>query len=110
MNKRDFLRTAGSASVAMLFGPDLLARLASTPAAALAGDEPFWAAMRAKFRLTPEYINLENGYYCFQPEEVLEAFITNVRVINVEASHYMRTRQADDDIAARARLASLAGC
>ena len=110
MNKRDFLRTVGGASLGMMFGPELLARLASTPAAALARDEPFWAAIRAKFKLTPDYINLENGYYCFQPEEVLEAFIGNVRAINVEASHYMRTRQADDEIAARTRLAALAGC
>ena len=65
MNKREFLRTAGGASLGLMFGPDLLARLASTPAGELAADEPFWAAMRAKFKLTPDYINLENGFYCF---------------------------------------------
>ena len=66
--------------------------------------------MRAKFKLTPDYINLENGYYCFQPEEVLEAFIKNVRAINIEASHYMRTRQYDDKLRVRTRLAAMAGC
>ena len=110
MNKRDFLRTVGGASLGMMFGPELLGRLASMPAAALARDEPFWAAMRAKFKLTPDYINLENGYYCFQPEEVLDVFIKNVRAINVEASHYMRTRQYDDKLRARTKLAAMAGC
>jgi len=110
MNKRDFLRTVGGASLGMMFGPELLGRLASMPAAALAKDEPFWAAMRAKFKLTPDYINLENGYYCFQPEEVLDVFIKNVRAINVEASHYMRTRQYDDKLRARTKLAAMAGC
>jgi selenocysteine lyase/cysteine desulfurase len=110
VNKREFLRTAGGASLGLMFGPSLLARLAATPAAALAGDEPFWAAMRAKFKLTPDYINLENGYYCFQPEEVLEQFIGNVRAINVEASHYMRTRQYDDKLRVRTKLAAMAGC
>jgi selenocysteine lyase/cysteine desulfurase len=110
VNKREFLRTAGGASLGLMFGPDLLARLASTPAAELAADEPFWAAMRAKFKLTPDYINLENGFYCFQPEEVLEAFIRNVRAINVEASHYMRTRKDDDKLRVRTKLAALAGC
>ena len=110
MNKRDFLRTAGAGSLAMMFGPDLLERMASVPAAALAGDEAFWAAMRAKFKLTPDYINLENGFYCFQPEEVLDQFIKNVRVINLEASHYMRTRKDDDKLRVRARLAHMAGC
>ena len=110
MNKRDFLRTVGGASLGMMFGPELLGRLASMPAAALAKDEPFWAAVRANFKLTPDYINLENGYYCFQPEEVLEVFIKNVRAINVEASHYMRTRQYDDKLRARTKLAAMAGC
>ncbi len=110
MNKRDFLRTVSGASLGMMFGPELLGRLASMPAAALAEDEPFWAAMRAKFKLTPDYINLENGYYCFQPEEVLDVFIKNVRAINVEASHYMRTRQYDDKLRARTKLAAMAGC
>ena len=110
MNKRDFLRTVGGASLGLAFGPELLRAYASMPAATLAEDEPFWAAVRAKFKLTPDYINLENGYYCFQPEETLEAFIRNVRTVNVEASHYMRTRQFDDKLRARTKLATMAGC
>ena len=110
MDKREFLRTAGGASLSLMFGPDLIAHIARTPAAALARDEPFWAELRAKFKLTPDYINLENGYYCFQPEEVLEVFIKNVRAINVEASHYMRTNQVPDKIRVRTKLAAMAGC
>ncbi len=110
MNKREFVRTASGASLAVLFGPELLSKLAAASPVALAGDEPFWAAMRSKFKLTPDYINLENGYYCFQPEEVLEQFIANVRSINVEGSHYMRTRKDDDKVRVRTRLATLAGC
>ena len=109
MDKREFLRTAGSASLGMMFGPGLLARLASAAPAELAADEPFWAELRGRFKLTPDYINLENGYYCFQPEEVLEAFIRNVRSVNVEASHYMRTRQFDDKLRVRTKLAAMAG-
>jgi selenocysteine lyase/cysteine desulfurase len=110
MNKREFLRTAGATSLGLIFGPDILSRLAAATPGELASDEPFWAAIRAKFKLTPDYINLENGYYCFQPQDVLEQFIANVRTINVEASHYMRTRQVDDDLRTRTQLAALAGC
>ena len=110
MNKRDFIRTMGGAAVSLALGPKLFAQYANVPAATLAGDEDFWATIRSKFRLTPEYINLENGYFCFQPEEVLEAYIGHVRTINLEASHYMRTRQFDDKLAMRTRLATLAGC
>jgi selenocysteine lyase/cysteine desulfurase len=110
MNKRRFLTTAGSASVGLLFGPVLLAQYATKPVAAIAKDEPFWAAVRSQFRLTNDYINLENGYYCFQPQPVLDAFIDNVQTINLEGSHYMRTRQVDDKRRIRGKLAAFAGC
>ena len=110
MNKRDFLRTVGGASVGMMFGPELLAQYANTPAHVLAEDEAFWVAVRAKFRLTPEYINLENGYYCFQSEEVLEQFIGHVRHVNYLGSRYMRTVKDEDKLRVRTKLAALAGC
>ncbi len=80
------------------------------PAAALAEDEPFWAAVRTKFRLNPDYINLENGYHCFQPEVVLEQFIGHVRHVNFLGSRYMRTVRVDDKQRVRTQLAALAGC
>jgi selenocysteine lyase/cysteine desulfurase len=110
MDKRRFLSTAGGVSLGMMFGSSLLAQYATKPAAAVAADEAFWAAVRSQFRLTGDYINLENGYYCFQPQVVLDAFIDNVRSVNFEAAHYMRTRQFDDKLRARGKLAAFAGC
>jgi selenocysteine lyase/cysteine desulfurase len=110
MNKRDFVRTAGAATLGLLISDRLLAQYAGVPAATIAEDEAFWLAIRGKYRLTPDYINLENGYYSMQSEEVLEAFIGRVREVNREASYYLRTRQYDDKAAVRARLAAMAGC
>ena len=110
MNKRDFVRTLGGASLAMVFGDDLWARHAARPPATLARDEDFWAELRRQFALTPDYINLENGYYMMQSRPVLEAFLGHVREVNLAASRYMRTRQSDDKLAARKLLAAMAGC
>lgn len=110
MNKRRFLSSAGGASLGLLFGPKLLAEYATKPVDAVAEDEAFWAAVRGQFQLTNDYINLENGYYCFQPQPVLDAFIGNVRAVNLEASHYMRTRQVENKLRIRATLAAFAGC
>jgi selenocysteine lyase/cysteine desulfurase len=110
MNKRLFLSTAGSASLGLMFSPALMAQYATMPLTSVARDESFWAAVRSQFRLTNNYINLENGYYCFQPQPVLDAFLNNVRAVNLEASHYMRTRQADDKRRVREKLAAFAGC
>jgi selenocysteine lyase/cysteine desulfurase len=110
MDKRRFLQTTGSATLSLMFGPSLLAQHATKKAAELAEDETFWAFVRGQFRLSSDYINLENGYYCFQPEPVLDAFISNVRSVNLEAAHYMRTRQAEDKRRVREKLAAFAGC
>lgn len=110
MNKREFVRTVGSTSLGLMFGPGILERLASTPPAVLAQDEAFWKALRGKYRLTPDYINLENGYYSMQSEEVLEGFIASVRRVNYEAARYLRTVRVDDKARVRDKLATLAGC
>jgi selenocysteine lyase/cysteine desulfurase len=92
-----------------VFSPAVLSRYMAMPHAELAQDEAFWGTIRGKYTLTPAYINLENGYYSMQAEPVLESFIGHVRNINVQASRYMRTRQPDDKLRVRTRLAKMAG-
>jgi selenocysteine lyase/cysteine desulfurase len=110
MDKRDFLRTSASAGLGLLFGDTLLARFADLPPERLAQEEAFWAGIRGKYRLKPDYINLESGYYSMQATPVLEAFIAKIREINYQASYYLRTTQVPDKAAARDKLAAIAGC
>ena len=110
MHKRDFLRTLGATTISALLGPQLWAQYEQLPAARLAEDETFWTALRGKYRLKPDYINLEHGYYSMQSNEVLEAFIASVREVNYHGSFYMRTMQVADKLAAREKLAAIAGC
>ncbi len=110
MHKRDFIRTLGGASLGLLLGDKLWAQYVELPANALARDEAFWTLIRGKYRLKPDYINLENGYFSMQSQPVLDAFVGKVRDINYEASYYMRTTQYDDKLAVRKRLAAMGGC
>jgi selenocysteine lyase/cysteine desulfurase len=110
MHSRDFIRSLGAATLASLLGPEVWARYAARTPTELAGAEDFWTTLRSKYRLKPDYINLEHGYYSMQSEEVLERFIAGVRDVNYQASYYMRTVQAENKDAARAQLARLAGC
>lgn len=80
------------------------------PSHTLAEDESFWAGIRAGYRLKPDYINLENGYYCFLPEETLEKYLAHVREVNYQGSYYMRTVQTENKKRVVERLAKLAGC
>ena len=114
MNKRTFLKNStilGLASIASLsaFGK-MLESVADMPADVVAENEDFWGSIRKDYKLTPEYINLENGYYCFMPQEILEKYIGHIRDINVQASHYLRTVQFDNKNAAAMKVAEVAGC
>jgi selenocysteine lyase/cysteine desulfurase len=114
MNKRSFLKNAGLLGVGSVIGLDGLAdlfnRVSSVPASILAQDEEFWTTIRAGYLLKPDYINLENGYYCFLPHEILENFIKRIKEVNYQGSYYMRTVQFDNKNKTAARLANLAGC
>ena len=114
MNKRTFLKNStmlGLASIASLsaFGK-MLESVADMPADVVAENEDFWGTIRKGYKLTPDYINLENGYYCFMPQEILEKYIGHIRDINVQASHYLRTVQFDNKNAAAKKVAGVAGC
>lgn len=56
-------------------------------------DENYWAGIRSLYRIKPEYINLENGYYNLLPEPTLDKYLSIVKEVNYQASFYMRTRQ-----------------
>jgi len=114
MNKRTFLKNAGLAGIGGMLSLESLAKMfesvSAVPSAKLAKEEDFWAAIRQGYRLKPDYINLENGYYNFIPEQVLEKFIEHVREVNYQGSWFMRTKQVENKKAMAAKLAAVAGC
>jgi len=114
MDKRTFLKDAGLIGLGGMLSFDSLADLVrsvtAVSSAELAGDENFWASIRQGYKLKPDYINLENGYYNFLPEQVLEKFIGHVRKINFQGSYYMRTVQFENKKSVAAKLAEIAGC
>src|ERR1700712_1862198 len=114
MNKRSFLKSLTMAGLAApLSGKAMqqwVNKFDALSAADLAGNEDFWAGIRSGYKLKPEYINLENGYYNFLPESLLEDFIGHAREVNYQGSYYMRTVQFDNKKNIAVRLAAMAGC
>ncbi len=114
MDKRAFLKTSSLIGLSSLTGFSAFGKLLEsvkdfTPAQ-IASDEDFWKAIRGGYKLKSEYINLENGYYCIQPEEILEKYIKHVREINLQGAYYMRTVQIENKNKVNTKLAELAGC
>ncbi|MCG5212955.1 aminotransferase class V-fold PLP-dependent enzyme [Streptosporangium sp. KLBMP 9127] len=78
--------------------PDLLAR-----------DETVWRAVARRFRVSPEFVNLENGYYGIMPEPVRHAYHRNVDHLNKVNSHLLRTTYKAQADQVRQRIATLLG-
>ena len=114
MNKRQFIKDIVLTSIATPLGIAGLAKSfeqkAHLPAAELAKDEDFWTGIRNQYLLKPDYINLENGYYNFLPQPILNKFIEHIKEVNYQGSYYMRTVQFDNKKNIAARLAGIAGC
>lgn len=114
MDKRSFLKKTGLVGLGGILSMDSLAEIfrsvSSVSSAELAADEDFWATIRRGYRLKPDFINLENGYYNFIPEQVLEKYIEHIREVNYQGSYYMRTFQVKNRQVMAAKLAEVAGC
>jgi len=114
MNKRQFIKDVLLTTMAAPLG---LAGMAQSfkqkenvPANVLAKDEDFWTGIRNQYLLKPDYINLENGYYNFLPQPLLNKFIEHIKEVNLQGSYYMRTVQFENKKNIAARLAGIAGC
>lgn len=114
MDKRTFLKNFSLLSMATLPGVNALSNIVEEyehiPPAELAADEDFWGSIRKGYRINPDYINLENGYYCMMPEETMSQYLQHVKDVNFLASRYMRTVMDQNQQEIRNRLATMAGC
>ena len=114
MNKRAFLKSAAITGLGAHIGFSSLAAIfdekKNISADALASDDAFWKKIRDQYILKPDYINLENGYYNFTPQPILEKYIEHIRYVNREGSYYMRTVQFDNKKRMAGKLAALLGC
>ena len=81
MDKRAFIKNISLLGITPAFSQldKWIAKYEHIQPETLAADEDFWEGIRKGYRLKPDYINLENGYYCFLPQVVLEQFISHVR-------------------------------
>jgi selenocysteine lyase/cysteine desulfurase len=70
-------------------------------------DEKYWKQIARKYySVSPEYINLENGYYGLQSKPVLQAYLKNINYANFESGRFARKMYPDTLIAVKKELAA----
>jgi selenocysteine lyase/cysteine desulfurase len=114
MQKRQFIKDLVLTGIAMPLGFSGMAKAfanheAQSPSA-LAEDNTFWEQIRQQYILKPDYINLENGYYNFLPQPILNKYIEHIKEINYQGSYYMRTVQWENKQKSVIALSEIAGC
>ena len=114
MEKRQFIKDMVLTGIALPLGLNGMAqaftdRENSSPLE-LAQDNAFWDMIRKQYILKPDYINLENGYYNFLPQPLLNKYIEHIKEINYQGSYYMRTVQWENKQKSVVALSEIAGC
>ena len=114
MEKRAFLKglTGLGLSTPLTFNhlDELMSSIGHLSDKTLANYEDFWLKIRADYRLTSDYINLENGFYCIMPRQIEDHYIEHIKKINFQGSYYMRSVQMENKKIAASSLAKMAGC
>lgn len=113
MQKRTFLKsiTLGGLGLPQL-AKSMNTKLVFKPigtASTIAKDENFWKSVRGLYKIKPDYINLESGYYNMLPEETLNHYLSIIKEVNYHASFYMRTRQFKERAAQNKLIAQFLG-
>src|SRR5262245_60675919 len=115
-NRRDFLRSVGTAGFALGAGVRSdqeqnlppLDRPGGAPAA-VARDEAYWRRVRAYYRVPSEFTNLEAGNFGMMPFPVLDAYRRQTERVNLGTSYFARRVYAQEQEAVQARIAAALG-
>ncbi|MEU4345046.1 aminotransferase class V-fold PLP-dependent enzyme [Nocardia sp. NPDC023852] len=75
----------------------------------IARDERFWTTVANQYPVTPQVINLENGYYGIMPAPVRREYLRNMDRLNQLNSYLLRTTYKAELEHIRERLAAAAG-
>ncbi|MDF9797053.1 selenocysteine lyase/cysteine desulfurase [Catalinimonas alkaloidigena] len=115
--RRAFLKKAGSLSAFAATLPfthsqnfkSYIASINQRSPVQVATDEKFWDEVRKAYKVSPDFINLENGYYSLAAEPVISAQEAHIRMINQIPSYYMRKKQWENHKQVKKAMAEFVG-
>jgi len=112
MKKRTFIKNLSALTLAPLvpFKKDLDSKNQIDFPVKPIDEDDFWSLVRSQYKLHPDFINLESGYYNIIPTPTLEHHFNHIRRVNLEGSYYMRKHRFEDKGTITNQLAKTVGC
>jgi isopenicillin-N epimerase len=112
-DRRSVLKCLAAAAVAPLAAPAMATEGLPKPptgsAAEIATDKAFWGAVSGLYAVTPDVVNLENGFWGLMAEPVRREFIRQSDMVNYQNSYYARQHAGPDFDSVRAKVAEAVG-
>lgn len=108
-NRRSLLVGLGVATLAAQALPAVARTLPALPTSNLGADTSYWQAVRSLYSVTPEMVNLENGYWGIMAEPVKAEYKRLTDFVNFENTVYARTKIGKDLDDVRTPLAEFLG-
>lgn len=87
----------------------VLPALPGGDALTVARNEAYWAQIAALYRQSPDFVNLEHGFYGIMPRPVLVELQRNIERLNERNSYFLRQEFSRETDAVRGRIAALLG-
>lgn len=121
LNRRNLISSLGAASLmATSFGNESIAderqvnssksiQLTPIDSKNIEKDSNYWSQVKKMYTVSPQVINLENGYWGIMTEQVRLQFQAHVERLNAENSHYARGQFFADAENARKMVAQQVG-
>jgi selenocysteine lyase/cysteine desulfurase len=118
LSRRTLLKGSVSAVGAVALGADVKAAAEERvsfsetfigDSLANADNDIYWSRVADLYRVSPDIVNLENGFYGIMSKPVLAAYQRNITYLNEHNSIYLRQDYARDLDKIRAQVAAAAG-
>ena len=108
-NRRTLLLGLGAAALISQAQPAAARRLPALPTANPGTDASYWSTVRGLYSVTPDMVNLENGYWGIMAEPVKAEYKRLTDFVNFENTVYARSRISTDLDNVRTPLAAFLG-
>lgn len=108
-DRRSLLLGLGAAALAAQAAPVGARTLPPPPTSGIGADTGYWNAARRLYSVTPDMVNLENGYWGIMAEPVKAEYKRLTDFVNFENTVYARTRIGKDLDDVRTPLAEFLG-